>query len=83
MYITGKKIGCYHNKWLLKKQIFAYVYKKAMLINLGARIKDLYVLLKKQFSVFTPTCNDHNNDQNARTTNSTSNIYFVNKIDVC
>ena len=26
--------------------------------------------------------NDHNNDQNAGTTNSSSNIYFVNMIDV-
>ena len=50
MYITGKRIGCFHNKLFLKKKIFAYVYKNvnklALIRVLG--LKDLYVLLKKQ-----------------------------------
>ena len=52
MYITGKKIGCFHNKSFLKKKIFAYVNKKAMLINLGTRIKR-FVCLAKETIVFS------------------------------
>ena len=52
MYITGKKISCFHNKSFLKKKIFAYVYKKAKLINLGTRIKR-FVCLAKETIVFS------------------------------
>ena len=52
MYITVKKIGCFHNKPFLKKKIFACVYKKAMLINLGTRIKRV-VCLAQETIVFS------------------------------
>ena len=53
MYITGEKIDCFHNKSFLKKKSFAYVYKKAMLINLGTRVKR-FVCLAKEIKVFSP-----------------------------
>ena len=52
MYITGEKIGCFHNNSFLKKKIFAYVYKKAMLINLVTRIKR-FVCLANETVVFS------------------------------
>ena len=48
---NGEKVGCFHNKSFLKKKILAYVYKKAMLINLGTRIKR-FVCLAKETVVF-------------------------------
>ena len=52
MYITKEKIGCFHKKSFLKKKIFGYVYKKAMLINLGTRIKR-FVCVAKETLVFS------------------------------
>ena len=52
MHITGEKIGCFHNKSFLKKKIFAYVYKKAMLINFGTRMKR-FACLAKETIVFS------------------------------
>ena len=52
MFIMGKKIGCFHNKSFMKKKIFSYVCKKAMLINLGTRIKR-FVCLAKETIVYS------------------------------
>ena len=52
MYITGEKIDCFHNKSFLKKKSLPMCIK-AMLINLGTRIKR-FVCLAKETKVFSP-----------------------------